>query len=321
MLLKEVKCLTNKPIDTSGAIIPYDEPVTYSRMLEYINIFSERYNSFHVTYLGQSILGKKIPMITLGKGKKTVLYVGAHHGMEWITTALLLKFANEYCELLESNGHIGHTSVSYLNSTRSICIVPMLNPDGVEYQLEGVKADNPLRGRLIKMNGGSDDFSMWQANARGVDLNHNYDAGFFEYYKKDSTQKLSDGAPTKWCGNVPESEPESGLLANFVRFNRDIGLSLAFHSQGEEIYYGDCFDPPSENLRAGKILARMSGYKLCKTEGTATSGGFTDWVVKELRKPAFTVECGKGENPLPIESLFEIYFKLRRMLFEAPMII
>ena len=32
--------------------------------------------------LTRSILGRDIPMITLGKGKKTVLYVGAHHGME-----------------------------------------------------------------------------------------------------------------------------------------------------------------------------------------------------------------------------------------------
>ncbi|MBQ8207322.1 MAG: M14 family metallocarboxypeptidase [Clostridia bacterium] len=290
-------------------------------MIEYINIFAERYKCFHVTYLGQSMLGKNIPLITLGKGKKTALYIGAHHGMEWITTALLLKFANEYCELLEANGHIGHTSVSYLNASRSICIIPMLNPDGVNYQLEGISGDNPLRERLIKMNGGSEDFSSWQANARGVDLNHNYDAGFADYIRSEEAKKLAGGAPSKWCGNLPESEPESGLLANYVRFNEDIGLFIAFHSQGEEIYYGDCFDPPIENLRAGRVLARMSGYKLTKTEGTATSGGFTDWVVKELRKPAFTVECGKGKNPLPIDSLFEIYFKLRRMLFEAPMIV
>lgn len=309
------------PLDTKSTIIPYNAPMSYERMLEYINIFAERYKCFHVTYLGQSMLGKNIPLITLGMGKKTALYIGAHHGMEWITTALLLKFANEYCELFEENGRIGHTSVSYLNATRSICLIPMLNPDGVNYTLEGVLPDNPLKDRLIKMNGGSEDFSSWQANARGVDLNHNYNADFYEYLHSEKTQVLADGAPTKWCGSSPESEPESGLLANYARFNKDIGLFIAFHSQGEEIYYGDNFAPPHENLRAGRVLSQMSGYKLCKTEGTAASGGFTDWVVKELRRPAYTVECGKGKNPLPLTSLFEIYFKLRRMLFEAPMII
>lgn len=313
--------MTNRAsINTACSIIPYDSPMTYERMLEYINVFADRYRSFHVTYIGQSMLGKNIPLITLGKGKKTVLYIGAHHGMEWITTALLLKFANEYCEMLDSNGYVGHTSVSYLNAARSIEIIPMLNPDGVNYQLCGIENDNPLKDRLLKMNGGSADFSGWQANARGVDLNHNYDADF-EKYATAYCSELSGGAPSKWCGESPESEPESGLLANYVRFNEDIGLYLSFHSQGEEIYYGDNFDPTKESMRIGQMLARMSGYKLCRTEGTAVSGGFTDWVVDKLRKPAFTIECGKGKNPLPLKSLFEIYFKLRRMLFEAPMII
>lgn len=303
------------------AIVPYNEPMSYETMLEYINLFADRYRSFHVTYLGHSLLGKSIPLITLGKGKKTVLYIGAHHGMEWITTALLLKFANEYCELLEANGHIGHTSVSYLNSSRTICIIPMLNPDGVNYQIKGIEKDNPLSERLIKMNGNSLDFSSWQANGRGVDLNHNYDAGFKEYKNSAEAQKRSGGAPTKWCGEEPESEPESGLIANFARFNEDIKLFISFHSQGEEIYYGDRFDPAPENFRAGQILSRLSGYKLCRTDGSAAFGGFTDWVVRELKKLSFTVECGKGKNPLPIDNLFGIYCKLRRMLFEAPMII
>lgn len=310
-----------RAIETKNTILPYDAPLTHRRMLEYINIFAERYKCFHVSFLGNSLMNKSIPIITLGKGKKRALYIGAHHGMEWITTALLLKFANEYCELFEANGHIGHTSVSYLNSTRSIMIIPMLNPDGVDYQINGIGESNPLRERLIKMNGENEDFSRWQANGRGVDLNHNYDAGFYEYLRCDETQALSGGAPTKWCGNSPESEPESGLVANFCRFNDDIGLFISFHSQGEEIYYGDKFDPPSENIRIGKMLERMSGYRLMETEGSAASGGFTDWAVKELRRPAYTIECGKGENPLPISSLFEIYFKLRRMLFEAPMVI
>ena len=309
------------PIDIKSPILKYDAPLTYERMIEYLNIFSERYKNFHVTYLGQSILGKSIPMITLGIGKKTALYVGAHHGMEWITSALLLRFANEYCELLEANGHIGHTSVSYLNSSRSICIIPMLNPDGVNYQIEGIKDDNPLCERVKKINGGSDDMSVWQANARGVDLNHNYNAGFYEYKESKEVQMISGGAPTKWCGEAPESEPESGLLANYVRFNSDIGICVSFHSQGEEIYYADAFDPPEANIRLGKILEGMTGYKLTKTSGSAQSGGFTDWVVSELKKPAYTFECGKGKNPLPIKSLFEIYFKLRRMLFETPMLI
>ena len=62
-----------------STILGYDSPITYELMMEYINIFTDRYKSFHVTHLGQSLLGKSIPLITLGKGKKSVLYIGAHH--------------------------------------------------------------------------------------------------------------------------------------------------------------------------------------------------------------------------------------------------
>lgn len=307
--------------DRERLLLPYRSPMTYELMLEYISIFSERYPFLSINYLGETVLGKRIPMLSLGKGKKKVLYVGAHHGMEWITASLLLKFINEYCEMLCSNGHIGHTSVSYLNASRTVCIIPMLNPDGVNYHINGVEEDNPLRERVYKMNGRSENFGRWQANARGVDLNHNYDAGFGEYMKLLYERELCGGAPSKWCGEMPESEPESGQLANYIRFDDDISLILSFHSQGEEIYYGDRYDPPAENIRVGQMLARMTGYKLCSTEGSASYGGLTDWVVKELRKPCYTLECGKGENPLPCDALFDIYCKLRRALFEAPMII
>ena len=66
-------------------------------------------------------------------------------------------------------------TIQFLNN------VPMLNPDGVSLSLHGLTQDIPaeLRRNLIRANGGSEEFrGRWQANARGVDLNHNYDAAF-----------------------------------------------------------------------------------------------------------------------------------------------
>ncbi len=308
-------------VDDSRSLLRYKAPLTHEMMMEYIRIFESRYSCVRVSELGRSVLDRPIPMISLGKGKKSVLYVGAHHGMEWITTAILLKFVNEYCELYCSNGKIGHTSISYLNSVRTLCIVPMLNPDGVDYAIKGLSNDNPIRERVITMNGGSDDLSCWQANARGVDLNHNYDAGFYEYLATDDGKQNAGGSPSKCAGESPESEPESAALANFVRANTNLSLCLSLHSQGEEIYSGDRFGVPKESRRIGDLLSMLSGYRQKRTNGSAAYGGFTDWVVSELGIPSFTLECGKGTNPLPIESLFETYYKLRRLLFEAPMVI
>ena len=308
-------------IKSDRSLLRYEEPVTYELMMEYIKIFQSRYDCVRVSELGRSVLDRPIPMITLGRGKKNVLFVGAHHGMEWITTAILLKFVNEYCELYLSNGKIGHTSVSYLNAARTLCIVPMLNPDGVDYSICGVSDDNPIYERVVAMNGGSMDFSSWQANARGVDLNHNYDAGFYDYQKTPEGMENSGGSPSRCAGESPESEPETCALANFVRANPNLKLCLSLHSQGEEIYSGEAFGQTKEGRRIGDVLSMLSGYRRSRAQGSAAYGGFTDWAVSELSLPSFTLECGKGTNPLPSDSLFEVYYKLRRLLFEAPMII
>ena len=98
-------------------------------------------------------------MLTLGEGKRAVLYVGAHHAMELITSVLLLRFVNELSEFVKTKSRVYSYDTKYLLSTRTIYVIPMLNPDGVDYQINGVSRDNVLYDRLIKMNGGSEDFS------------------------------------------------------------------------------------------------------------------------------------------------------------------
>lgn len=312
-------------INRSRRILELRQPMDHSAMMAVLDEFVSRYPWLSVTILGQSILGRHLPMIRLGdashEGREChrILYIGAHHGMEWITTTLLLRFINEYCELLKSDGMAEGIRVKRLHETCGIYILPMFNPDGVDYAINGVTEDNVLYERLIGMNGGSTDFSHWQANARGVDLNHNYNAGFAEYKRLESENGIFGGAPTRYSGESPESEPETAYLCNYLRFGEPFGAVLTLHTQGEEIYYtsGGVTAPESERL--GKYLARLSGYQLSKPEGLAAYGGFTDWYIREFEKPSFTVECGKGENPLPIRQMPMIYLGLRKALFSMPM--
>ena len=44
---------------------------------------------FPVQTLGESYLGRRIPMVRLGDGKHRILYVGTHHACEWLTGSLL----------------------------------------------------------------------------------------------------------------------------------------------------------------------------------------------------------------------------------------
>ena len=85
----------SREINAEKNILGYTEPMDYELMMAYINEFSERYKLMSISSVGESIMGRSIPIITLGEGAKAALYVGAHHGMEWITTVLLLRFIHE----------------------------------------------------------------------------------------------------------------------------------------------------------------------------------------------------------------------------------
>ena len=307
--------------DRSRKILNFSENIDHTEMTEVLELLSERYRELAITTLGTSILGREIPMLQLGNGRKKVVYVGAHHGMEGMTAALLLRFVNEYFELYRAGSVVDKVPVKALFEARSIYVVPMLNPDGVEYAVRGLPADNPLRERVLSMNGGSEDFSHWQANARGVDLNHNYNAGFAAYKRVENELGILGGAPTRYSGEHPESEPEVGYLCNFLRFSGDFDLALSLHTQGEEIYYTSLGESLPIAERIGKYIAGLCEYRLSKPEGPAALGGFTDWFQREFGKPSFTVECGKGENPLPFSDFPMTYLRIRKMLFMAPMLI
>ena len=296
----------------------WENPMDSAKMQETIRSMLSVYPFLDCFCIGKSILGKEIPVLIMGAGKRNFLYVGAHHGMEWITSSVLLCYANEFCHLYRANGKIGKRSVGSLWEQFRIHIVPMLNPDGVNYAIHGVDQHNPLRERVLRMNGGSADLSRWQANARGVDLNHNYNAGFAEYKKLEAVEGIACGAPTRYSGEAPESEPEVRALCNYIRFHHPFGAILTFHTQGEELFWKSHGKAFANSESAIRKLALESGYLLNEAEGLAAYGGLTDWCIGSDLAPAVTFECGKGRNPLPVSDFFSIYARLRSTLFLAP---
>ena len=196
----------------------------------------------------------------------------------------------------------------------------MINPDGVDLVLNGLEPDNPVSSRLIGMNNGSSDFSRWQANARGVDLNHNYDADFELLRELEIKSGVTEPCATRYGGEYPESEPETSALASFIRSRPGISVLTALHTQGEEIYwrYADRNNkdiiPPKSRMLA-QLVARITGYKLeYPGEPIASYGVCKDWFISEFNKPGFTLECGKGENPLPLSDFVSIYARLEEAL-------
>lgn len=301
-------------------VVPTDVGYTYEILNLNIEGLKKRYPFIDIEIIGKSTLGRNIYALKIGKGDHKVIYNAAHHSLEWITSPLLMKYAENFLDAYVYDKKIDGYNVRDIYDKSTIYIVPMVNPDGIELVINGLKKNNPNYLELIKWNDDSTDFSRtWQANNEGVDLNHNYNAGWEQYQQLQKELDITGPGPTKYSGPRPESEPESRALAEFTRKIKP-RLTLAYHSQGEIIYWQFEDMATMEAKRIGEILAKVSDYKLDQTQGTASYTGYKDWFIKEYRKPGYTVEVGKGKNPLPISQFPKIYEDNKELLTLAAVI-
>ena len=259
--------------------------------------------------IGESRCARPIDLLCVGNRRKQVLFAGAFHGMEWLTSMILLKFLDELCFSVMTGQAMCGVKMGVMLNQRGLAVIPCVNPDGVEIQIHGEESAGEYE-ELVKSAGNT---SKWQANAAGVDINHNFAAGWDKLKKLEIENGINKPSPTRYGGEFPESEPETRSIASYCR-SGNIVHAVAFHSQGEEIYwnYGDYND--MEALKMARIMSYSSGYKIAEPQGLASGGGFKDWFEEKFRLPAFTVEVGRGENPLPIEDFNGIYKKIRAML-------
>ncbi len=255
--------------------------------------------------IGRSVLGRNIYAFGTGRLRGGTLFVGGVHALEWLTTLLLFRFCFDLSKREEM--------LSRLENSGAI-IIPCLNPDGVEIALNGLEGAKE-RADFIKMIS-KGDLSSWQANANGVDLNHNFDAGFNALKKLEINAGIISPLPARYGGEYPFSEPETKALASICKLF-DVQTAFAFHSQGEEIFWQYGKNTPPRSRLMAELLAQSSGYKISTQEGLASHGGFKDWFIEKLSRPAFTIEIGKGKNPLPIQDLDGIYKKLENTLYLA----
>lgn len=107
-------------------------------------------------------------------------------------------------------------------------------------------------------------------------------------------------------GHGPLVAPEAIALYNFTRFH-NFRLILAYHTQGQEIYWQFQNYAPTEAEEIGETFANASGYRLADVPFASSFAGYKDWFLQEYRRPGYTIEAGIGNNPLPISQFDEIY--------------
>ncbi len=289
----------------------YTHPPLYDDLCDAIATLRKAYPDLKTFPIGKSVLGREINALCIGNPMNATVFFGATHGLEWLTTLLLMHFCQDLLEGMKEGKKVSDIDVRKAMQSRSLVIIPCLNPDGVQISLTGQKGAGILGDFVEEVCGGN--YDKWQANAHGVDINHNFDAGWCILKEMEIKSGIDRPAPTRYGGPHPNSEPETNAATTFCMTYQPRTL-YSFHSQGEEIFYKYGKNTPQRSQLMAQILASSSGYKIIAPEGLNSHGGLKDWFIQRFRRPGFTIEIGLGKNPLPVTQLDSIYPKLQEMM-------
>ena len=246
--------------------------------------------------IGKSTLGRDIYALKTGSGSPVGIAQYAIHGREYITALLSIE------------------QFSIGVQTGTLWVIPLANPDGAALSCVGLSSVRgaKTRERLLRWNNGNADFSLWKANARGVDLNVNFDA---EWGK--GTHNITTAGAENYIGKTPFSESETRALKRFTERIRP-DYTVSYHTKGEEIYW--YFHQPMRAWLRDKSLAnrlsKSTGYPLAYARGSA--GGYKDWCIRALGIPAFTIEAGLDSlaHPITESGLLDIIRKNARAIYD-----
>jgi hypothetical protein len=247
----------------------------------------------------RDILAVKISdNVLVDEDEPEVLVMALHHAREWSTSELVLELINN---ITSSYGN--DSRISWLVDNREIWVIPIVNPDGLDYSLS------------------VDD--MWRKNRRlnydgtyGVDLNRNYPGSM----NNDSAGEWGGAGASHvttdetYCGEAPFSEPETQAVRDLVQ-QRDFEIALDFHSYGDWVMwpwgYTTNLTPDNADLvRIGTQLAAVNGYTAAQSvDMYPTTGDSLDWLYGGPWVYPFLFEVGREFHPAKYSDVWDIINK------------
>ncbi len=267
-------------------------------------------NGVEKDVIGYSVMNKQIYAFKIGTGKKKVFYSGGWHANEWITSKLLAYFIYELSEKQKDQQRWHGYSVEQLLRDSTLYVVPIVNPDGIELVQQGIYKEHPHFRQVLEINKGMRSFDHWSSNIRGVDLNHQWPAG----WAKEANESPKVPWPRHYSGQKPLTEPEAKAIYNYTN-QHQFDYVLSFHSQGQVIYWGYNHLEPEVSAEMVSRLSYVSSYLPIKT--AESDGGYKDWFIQHYRKPGFTIEVGVGVNPLSPDHFSEVWSNNCLLCLEA----
>ena len=232
------------------------------------------------TLEGRTIYALKISdRPELNEDEPEVLFLGCHHAREWITVEIPLLLARYL------TGEYGRDeNVRNRVDSAEVWIVPLVNPDGLEYSIQ--------------------TYRWWRKNRRlnvdgsyGVDLNRNYG------YQWGADDEGSSPAPVSdvFRGREPFSEPETSIVRGLCE-SRDFRVAVSYHNFSQLILYAWGWTRrPSPNAaeyaamaaRMADLIRPVNGRDYTPEPACSlylTNGDTVDYITGTLGIPAFTIE-------------------------------
>lgn len=257
----------------------------YAEMTEKLRTLTTRHSGIStMTSIGRTHEGRDIWAIRISgniaqaQTLPAVIFMGGHHAREHLSIELPIH----YIDYLLSEYVLGNPRIQSLVNSRDIHFIPMVNPDGAEFDISSGTYKAWRKNRAANGNG-----------TYGVDLNRNY--GFGWGGKGASTSPSSE----TYRGSAAFSELETQAVKNYVEKHENITILLSFHTFSELILYpwGHIYETISntQDKQVHETMAKkMAEWNKYKPQQSAdlyiASGDTTDWSYGEHKIISFTFE-------------------------------
>ena len=163
----------------------------------------------------------------------------------------------------------------------------MVNPDGVDLVTGNLAVSSPSYQKALNITNDFPNIPFpdgWKANINGVDLNLQFPAGWENAKQIKYAQGFNRPSPRDFVGYGPLTEPESLAIYNFTLSN-NFRLVIAYHTQGQEIYWNFQDFVPQDSLTIAEQFSEASGYSLAEVPYNSSFAGFKDWFIQYYNRP------------------------------------
>ena len=262
----------------------YDEMTSELELLASQNADIAKVHDLGTSREGRHLVAIQInssgPDLLNGSSNKPgIFFEGMHHAREHLAAQITMMIAKY---ILENRND---PQIEALIDSRDIWVAPMMNPDGLEHDIDGGQYKYWRKNRTQNSNG-----------TYGVDLNRNYG---YKWGSSGGQAASPNPSSDTYRGPTPFSEPETQAIKNFVDARPNLNAVISIHTFSELILYpwGWTNDPISNqddfqlHKKVAETMARWNGYTPEQTSDLYIAPGTTmDWAYGEHGIMAFTFE-------------------------------